>query len=54
MDFAIPHSWYGEVQAGLTLTSDVQEKKKKKKKKEEEEGKKGSLLLARAGLSSYL
>jgi hypothetical protein len=28
---------YGKVQAGLTLTSDVQEKKKKKKKKKKKE-----------------
>jgi hypothetical protein len=31
MDFAVPQRWYGKVQAGLTPTSDVQEKKEKKK-----------------------
>ena len=30
MDFAVPHLWYGKVQARLTPTSDVQEGGRKK------------------------
>jgi hypothetical protein len=44
MDFAVPRIWYGKVPAELTPTSTS----------EREEEEKGSLLLARAELSSYL